>query len=321
MISSCEELQIALTEMQNDPIRRLYVTLHSEYEEAKTAFQADSAKATTGPANKEKHVGIVCDGCDKDIFGFGYKCLRCVDYDLCKECEAKGSHPEHCMIRFPTPHQRKLHKGKCLFRPIDVKVVTGSTEEDSKKHSHKHRRHSGGQNFHQGQLPSWLNTLTTYLNDWAYLPEECPAAEEFKRHMNQQNNKSSGYPPYPSTSSSSSSPAEEKPAEVRINVQSKAEEKPAPIVTVPIINQPENVNASTSKQGVNVQADPTPTAPVQVKVATSVQQSQPQEIPSAPITSECSSSSASPKDDWTLVDNNDIPTTSVTTNPTSDVVS
>ncbi|XP_058809359.1 sequestosome-1 [Phymastichus coffea] len=321
MISSCEELQIALTEMKNDPIHKLYVALHSEYEDAKPAFQADSGTTYTVPANKEKHVGIVCDGCDKDIFGFGYKCLRCVDYDLCTECEAKGSHPEHCMIRFPTPQQRKLHKGKCLFRPIDVKVVTGSTEEDCKKHSHKHRRHSGGQSYHHNQVPSWLNTLTTYLNDWAYLPEECPAAEEFKK---QKNNKSSGYSPHPSTSSNLSPSTEEKPAEIRVKAEPKPQEKFVATKEVAAIGQPGVVNLSDVKQetvnnNTNVVANSNPTAPHEENTLHSMQHNQSTQEGLATFTAyECASTSVNPKDDWTLLDKSDIPVFNVAaTNATS----
>lgn len=51
------------------------------------------------------HVGIVCDGCDRNgIEGVRYKCLGCVDYDLCASCEAKGVHTEHNMIRITDPN-------------------------------------------------------------------------------------------------------------------------------------------------------------------------------------------------------------------------
>jgi Zinc finger, ZZ type len=48
----------------------------------------------------QQHVGIICDECKKDnIFGTRYKCMECIDYDLCSDCEKKKLHPEHLMLR------------------------------------------------------------------------------------------------------------------------------------------------------------------------------------------------------------------------------
>ena len=52
-----------------------------------------------GPA----HPGVVCDSCDKYIFGVRFKCVVCPNYDLCMTCETKGMHKEHEMLRITTP--------------------------------------------------------------------------------------------------------------------------------------------------------------------------------------------------------------------------
>lgn len=49
------------------------------------------------------HPGVVCDGCDKHIFGIRFKCVVCPNFDLCMTCETKGMHREHEMLRIATP--------------------------------------------------------------------------------------------------------------------------------------------------------------------------------------------------------------------------
>lgn len=49
------------------------------------------------------HPGVVCDGCDKHIFGIRFKCVVCPNFDLCMTCETKGMHKEHEMLRIATP--------------------------------------------------------------------------------------------------------------------------------------------------------------------------------------------------------------------------
>lgn len=36
------------------------------------------------------HTSVICDGCDRPIKGFRYKCYECYDYDLCEECDSKN---------------------------------------------------------------------------------------------------------------------------------------------------------------------------------------------------------------------------------------
>lgn len=39
------------------------------------------------------HVGVTCDNCYMaPIVGKRFKCLTCVDYDLCEECESLNVH-------------------------------------------------------------------------------------------------------------------------------------------------------------------------------------------------------------------------------------
>lgn len=59
-------------------------------------------------SSKQLHEGIICDGCDGPIYGYRYKCIQCVDYDLCIKCEGKSVHNEHVMLRIPEPNEVSL---------------------------------------------------------------------------------------------------------------------------------------------------------------------------------------------------------------------
>ena len=55
-----------------------------------------------------RHPHVICDGCDKPVFGARFKCMHpdCPDYDLCEKCEASpfGIHPDtHPMLKTKVP--------------------------------------------------------------------------------------------------------------------------------------------------------------------------------------------------------------------------
>lgn len=169
VISSDEELIIALTELQTD-VRKLYVTVHSE------------SAQQHGEGQYQQHAGVTCDGCQKEVEGFRYKCVQCPDYDLCATCESKGLHPEHCMIRLPVPVSWRHHFGRRLAHHLAKAVhKSGAYSGLESKAGHGPGRpcrgkHHGGR--HNGG-PSWLETLATYLNEWSNLPgEEDPQAKK-----------------------------------------------------------------------------------------------------------------------------------------------
>jgi len=67
-------------------------------------FLQNTVKDKSGNMNGDKHPKVRCDGCGlKTVVGFRYKCLTCKDFDLCGSCESAGIHPEHHVIRIPSP--------------------------------------------------------------------------------------------------------------------------------------------------------------------------------------------------------------------------
>ena len=112
MIKSDDELVIALTEMRG-PVYKLSIQPLTQ----KVHFQDHDNSSSSSNSDGEEHVGVRCDGCERPVIGFRYKCVTCTDYDLCGKCEAQGLHPGHNMIRISTPQSvwpqhfyRRLHR-------------------------------------------------------------------------------------------------------------------------------------------------------------------------------------------------------------------
>merc|ERR1712198_773594 len=88
-ITDDEQLAIALTEMKG-PVYKFCVNVKSRKE--------------TKDNIEDIHIGIICDGCEKSpIKGTRYKCLTCPDFDLCDDCQLKGKHSDHNMMKLTIP--------------------------------------------------------------------------------------------------------------------------------------------------------------------------------------------------------------------------
>ncbi|XGW05357.1 hypothetical protein V3C99_016041 [Haemonchus contortus] len=59
--------------------------------------------AASGASNEVVHKDVLCDVCDAVIIGTRFRCLLCLDYDLCQNCEKTGVHAHHGMIRIVDP--------------------------------------------------------------------------------------------------------------------------------------------------------------------------------------------------------------------------
>lgn len=68
-----------------------------------------SSSAVTDDIRKIRHEGILCDVCDKEVFGFRFKCLDCEEFDMCMDCAPKQIHLEHLVLRIANPIEGEKH--------------------------------------------------------------------------------------------------------------------------------------------------------------------------------------------------------------------
>ncbi|KAM3967423.1 uncharacterized protein ACR2FA_009433 isoform 2-T3 [Aphomia sociella] len=198
-ISSDDELMAALAVLfGTQKVLKLYV--YCKEEEGKDddcdiviAAMADTVNASS--SNDALHYGITCDGCESAVVGFRYKCISCDDFDLCSRCENAGLHSEHCMLRVPLPTlPRTIIKAAIKRSRHFLKSVVGpGTQECGRKRNRheksgekrhcsgersstdRHQQHDNGDHHHRRERhhrrphTSWLETFTTYMNEFANL--------------------------------------------------------------------------------------------------------------------------------------------------------
>ncbi|XP_047000081.1 sequestosome-1 isoform X1 [Schistocerca americana] len=173
-ISSDEELTLALSEMNTD-VRKLYVAVKPEETLAPDAEMPEMGRPIDGPA---VHEGVTCDGCNKLIVGFRYKCAVCPDFDLCSTCEGFGMHDEHFMIRISKPIKWR----STYSRRLAHHMAKWSRQSETHRHHHQRRTNNvKGVNESNVQCPyrrsysehpGWLEYLCSQLGEWVNLPGE-----------------------------------------------------------------------------------------------------------------------------------------------------
>ncbi|KAL0901759.1 hypothetical protein ABMA27_006935 [Loxostege sticticalis] len=200
-ISSDEEMVTALSALcgTGNLIKlNIYVKEAEEKDDdCDIVLTAVTDNPTVGPSNLP-HYGVTCDGCNSPVVGFRYKCTSCQDFDLCSKCEASGIHPEHCMVRVPSPVMpRALIKAAIKKSRHFLKSVAGAMGDEGSHHK-RHRRDKSGErrhhsadhhrgadhhrdrDHHRRPRNSWLETFATYMNEFANLAGDIPQEPERK---------------------------------------------------------------------------------------------------------------------------------------------
>ncbi|XP_065336858.1 uncharacterized protein ref(2)P isoform X2 [Cloeon dipterum] len=93
-ISTDEELKFVTS--QKGSVWKLQVHLRKE-----TSKEANALMNGNSP-QKVVHKNFRCNECSEEILGNRYRCVVCLDYDVCGHCEP-NSHHEHAMLKLPKP--------------------------------------------------------------------------------------------------------------------------------------------------------------------------------------------------------------------------
>ncbi|CAF1179494.1 unnamed protein product [Rotaria sordida] len=102
--SSNDELQSALKNYSINGLIKIFIKPKSKINEQLNQ-------------NTTIHIGIICDGCQGPVIGNRYKCMECIDYDLCQTCSNKNLHSEYNMLKLTRVFQH--HRWKELFELIE----------------------------------------------------------------------------------------------------------------------------------------------------------------------------------------------------------
>lgn len=182
-IACDEELQIALAEMTG-PVYKINIAMVR----GPTGLTAGAGRQVE---QGEAHVGVVCDGCNGPVCGHRYKCMVCMDYDLCSQCEFKGIHPGHNMMRLtsgqgPLPNNFFKRLQKMQERVVKRQMCREKGEAENEAEEPRLRRHGGplGRRGNGGGCTRPTGPLGAMLQGW--MGTGSPDSAEIHRQASEQ---------------------------------------------------------------------------------------------------------------------------------------
>ncbi|GLV39295.1 refractory to sigma P [Carabus blaptoides fortunei] len=159
-ISSDEELMIALSEFKSNVCKfivRLPPSADEMHINVKIPNLSDLFSTLTSfagfcPLFTEIQAEMSCNSCKQPLTSIRYKCVECVRYYQCGECEHKQVHPEHMMLRLTKSPNAESLVPKCIqifknhlargSRCPGMFAKGGLREKSSRHHSDKDKFHS-----------------------------------------------------------------------------------------------------------------------------------------------------------------------------------
>lgn len=134
------------------------------------------------------HPNVICDGCNRQVRGYRYKCVQCPDFDLCMTCEAKMKHKEHVMFRIPAPLDKIRFDRRTLKEMKRGKFGSMEYERTAdNRHHHTHEKRGKKHRVSGCNMATHLYNMMNDLAEGTEVPIEIPIDIEIRTNDQSEN--------------------------------------------------------------------------------------------------------------------------------------